>query len=132
MLSAALPLLEPAAAGLASVPFGRGAAPAMGLLGLAAAAAFAALVGMHAPAPADDASGVARRADAAAGWTTGLGRPVAAVCAVAFGLKGALCGGLAWQVWELQGPGGAIGLAAAALVFVTGALVFAGRALGRR
>lgn len=117
MLSAAFLLPAPAADGLAGLPFAT-----------AAAAVFAALVGMRAPAAASDAG---EPTDEEAGWTTGLRRPVAALCAGAFGLKGALCGSLAWQIWELQGPAGAVGLAAVALVFLSAALAFAGRALRR-
>lgn len=131
MLTAAALSLGAAAAGLAAVPLGGGAAPAMGVLGLAAAAAFVALLGMHAPGGAREDGTSDTPAEPDGGWTTSLRRPVAALCAAAFGLKGALCGGLAWQVWELQGPGGAIGLTAAALVFTTAALACAGRALRR-
>jgi hypothetical protein len=131
MLSAAALLLAPAAAGLAAVPLAGGAAPAMGVLGLAAAAGFVALLGIHAEVAGRGDTRADSPAEHDAGWTTALRRPVAALCAAAFGLKGALCGGLAWQVWELHGPGGAIGLAGAALVFLTAALACAGRALRR-
>lgn len=128
MLSAAFLLPASAADGPAGLPVATAAAPGIGMAGLAVAAVFAALVGMRAPAAASDAG---EPTDEEAGWTTGLRRPVAALCAGAFGLKGALCGGLAWQSWELQGPGGAVGLAAVALVFLSAALAFAGRALRR-
>jgi hypothetical protein len=128
VLSATVTLLAPAAAGLGGLPFGSVAAPAAGLAGLLVAALFAALVGMHAPRPEP---GDAADADPEAGWTTGLRRRVAALCAAAFALMGALCAGLAWQSWELQGPGGAVGLAAVALGFLGAALTFTGRALRR-
>ena len=122
-------LLAPAAAGLGGLPLGAVAAPWAGLAGLVAAAFFVALLGLHAPRtePEDAAA-----PDPEAGWTTGLRRPVAALCAAAFGLMGALAGGLAWQIWELQGPGGAVGLAAVSLGFLAAAVGFTGRALRRQ
>lgn len=118
MLSLALPLQ---AAALGALSGGAAAAPWLGFLGLAVAAAFVALLGGFAKAePAPDP-----------GWTAGLDRRAAALCAAAFFALSALAAALAWQVWHSQGPARALGLAAVALAFAAVAASCGGRALRR-
>jgi hypothetical protein len=125
MLSPAFLFVDPAISGLVALPAGEAAAPGFGFAGLAAAAVFAALLGLFA-IPSD-----AAEPEAGDAWVQGLDRRVAALCAAAFMLKGGLCGVLAWAAWGVQGPGGALGLGAAALAFLSAALAFGGRALRR-
>lgn len=125
MLSATVSLLPMASAGLGGLLGGGAATPALGMAGLAAAALFVGILGSLAPGQAPEAS-------AQDDWAAGLGRRGAAICAAAFTLVGALSAGLAWQVWAIQGPARAIGLAAVAVAFISAALVLGGRALRRR
>lgn len=123
VLSPAFLMVDPAIAGLLALPAGEALAPGFGLAGLGAAAVFAALLGLLTSRPDPE--------DATDAWVAGLDRRVAAICAAAFTLKGGLCGTLAWAAWGVQGPGGALGLGAAALAFLAGAVAFGGRALRR-
>lgn len=123
MLSAAVSLIQPAAAGLAGLPGGALAAPGFGLLGLFAAAVFVVLLGPFGTAP----SGEAPRPRFAAE----LAPRVAALFALAFVFFGLLSAGLAWEVWRNQGAPSALGLVAAAIAFVSVGLALGGRALRR-
>ncbi|WP_237215322.1 hypothetical protein [Falsiroseomonas oryziterrae] len=123
MLSASLPLLGPAAAGLGGLPFGTLASAGAGMAGLAMAGLFVALLGAFSPG---------HQAEKEADWTRGFGRRSAALCATVFALVGLLAAGLAWQVWMLAGPGMALGLAALSLACLAAALGFGRRALQRR
>jgi hypothetical protein len=127
MLSVAAVSLAPASAGLGGLLGGVAAAPGVAMLGLGGAALFAMLLGFVAHRPPHGEA-----AEPGGDWIAALGRGQAMLCALAFGAKGALAGGIAWAVWVDQGPGPAIGLVAASLAFVSAAVVFASRALRRR
>jgi hypothetical protein len=127
MLSTLALLIAPAAAGLAGVPVGTVAA-GPGLVGLAMAALFAGLLGLL----ASTGTTVEDPEAESAGWIATLDWRIALLCAGAFSIMGTISGSLAWAAWEMQGPGGAIGLAAVALLFASGALAFGSRALRRR
>gem|GEM_PF-4284812 len=124
MLSASIPLLGPAAAGLGALPFGT-ASTGLGLAGLAMAGLFVALLGAIAP-------GAAPLAETQPDWTRGLGRRSAALCSAVFAALGLLAAALAWEIWEAIGPRGALGLAALSLGCLAAALTFGTRALQRR
>lgn len=123
MLSPILPLIPQAAAGL---PAG---APdtLLGAAALAAAVVFIGLLGFLAAAPAAPVEPRARP-----DILGQLGRRAALICALVFGLKAALAGGLAWQSWMAQGLHGASGLAAVAIAFGSAAIACGGRAIRGR
>jgi len=93
------------------------------LLGLAAAACFAALLGMAAPA------GARAEGEEEDDWSAALERRGAAICAVVFAAMGALSAGLACEAWRFLGRNWSLGLAAVAAACVLAALDFGGRAL---
>jgi hypothetical protein len=129
VLTATLPLLAPAGAGIGSLALGSAAVPMLGFLGLAAAAAFVALVAFLSEAP----EGVPEGAPEGDGPDTlgALGRRKAALCAATFLAIGVLAGSLAWEVWHTLGGVQALGLVALALTFGTAALAAAAAALRR-
>jgi hypothetical protein len=123
VLSAAISLLPPAAAGLAGLPGGTLAAPGFGFLGLFAAAVFVVLLGLFGTAAPEESPRPRFGAE--------LAPRVAAVFALAFIAFGVLSAGLAWQVWQEQGAPRALGLVAAAVAFLSVALALGGRLLRR-
>lgn len=124
MLSASIPLLGAAGAGLGALPTAA-ASTGLGLVGLAMAALFVALLGASVP-------GGTAEEEAQPDWTDGFGRRGAALCAAVFVAMGVLAAGLAWQVWGAIGPRWALGLAALSLGSLAAALAFGARALRRR
>jgi hypothetical protein len=123
VLSAAISLLPPAAAGLAALAGGTPAAPGFGFLGLFAAAVFVVLLGLFGTVGPEEAP--------RPGFAADLPPRMAALFALAFVAFGALSAGLAWEVWRDQGATSALGLVAAAIAFVSVALALGGRALRR-
>lgn len=118
-------LAEAAGAGLRAVPMGNGAAPLLGLWGLALAALFVALVAGLPQAAAGDGTD-------ALGWIDGIGRARLAVMVAAFAAIGAVSAGLAWAAWDRFGLHLAFGLVAVAALFLLVSCGLAFRALRRR
>jgi hypothetical protein len=141
-------MIVPTALGLAALPVGAQTAEILGLAGLVAVAGFTLLLGRLSTQPEELAEALARTLAAARvmatakvaaktseastdGWADGLDRRVSVLCAAAFALMGALCGGLALASWLSQGPGAAVGLGVAAVAFLFAALAAGSQVLRR-
>lgn len=125
MLSSWLTVAE-AGAGLRALPLEGGSA--LGLLGIAMAALFVALVaGLPYAATGDEEAG-----EDSLGWLDGIGRARLAGMVAAFAAIGAVSGGLAWAAWERFGLHLAFGLVAVAALFLLVSFGLALRALRRR